>query len=163
VLKQENIGQITYYEAANIIGRQMFVIDADKLNWHDLELMQKLILEFKDELHDLGVTVINIDHPFSALVSGDVRITPREIRTINPIEEIPSGSWIYDALEQLISRGVLKYGNNITHERPIINFQYMYPPSSDYNTAPIINSPHNYHIPLFDASLDPKYISSGDL
>ncbi|MDR1019819.1 MAG: hypothetical protein LBL73_03590 [Synergistaceae bacterium] len=129
VPKKVNIRSLTPLEVASLIARQIPRIDADNLNGNDLELIQKLILEFKDELYDLGVTVIiNIDHPFSALVSGDIRITPRESRARNPVAELPSDSWVYDAIEQLLSYEVLEYDNTL--ERPLINFQYIYPFSS---------------------------------
>ena len=51
----------TRYEMASVVARALVAIDADKASKQDLELLKKLVMEFKDELDALGVKVDKID------------------------------------------------------------------------------------------------------
>jgi hypothetical protein len=51
----------TRYEMASIIARGLAQVDMDKASKADVELMRKLIIEFKDELDALGARVDSID------------------------------------------------------------------------------------------------------
>ena len=51
----------TRYELASVVARALVTIDAEKASKQDLELLKKLVMEFKDELDALGVKVDKID------------------------------------------------------------------------------------------------------
>ncbi|MEG1824550.1 MAG: S-layer homology domain-containing protein [Cloacibacillus sp.] len=51
----------TRYEMASVVARALVTIDAEKASKQDLELLKKLVMEFKDELDALGVKVDKID------------------------------------------------------------------------------------------------------
>ncbi|MDO5115053.1 MAG: S-layer homology domain-containing protein [Synergistaceae bacterium] len=51
----------TRYEVASVVARALVDIDASKASKQDLELLKKLVMEFKDELDALGVKVDKID------------------------------------------------------------------------------------------------------
>ena len=51
----------TRYEMASIVARAMAKIDMEKASKQDVEMLKKLIVEFKDELDALGVKVDGID------------------------------------------------------------------------------------------------------
>ena len=51
----------TRYEMASVVARALVTVDAEKASKQDLELIKKLVMEFKDELDALGVKVDSID------------------------------------------------------------------------------------------------------
>ena len=51
----------TRYEMASVVARALAKVDMEKASKQDLELLKKLVLEFKDELDALGVKVDKID------------------------------------------------------------------------------------------------------
>ncbi len=51
----------TRYEMASIVARALAKVDMEKANKQDVELLKKLVLEFKDELDALGVKVDKVD------------------------------------------------------------------------------------------------------
>ena len=51
----------TRYEMASVVARAMARIDMEKASKQDVEMLKKLIVEFKDELDALGVKVDRID------------------------------------------------------------------------------------------------------
>lgn len=51
----------TRYEMASVVARAMAKIDMEKASKQDVEMLKKLIVEFKDELDALGVKVDKID------------------------------------------------------------------------------------------------------
>ncbi|MDR3353436.1 MAG: S-layer homology domain-containing protein [Synergistaceae bacterium] len=57
----------TRYEMASIIARALANIDLDKASKQDVEMMRRLIVEFKDELDALGVRVDNLDERIAVL------------------------------------------------------------------------------------------------
>ena len=57
----------TRYEMASVVARALVAIDADKASKQDLELLKKLVMEFKDELDALGVKVDKIDKRVAVL------------------------------------------------------------------------------------------------
>ncbi|MCR5335416.1 MAG: S-layer homology domain-containing protein, partial [Synergistes sp.] len=60
----------TRYEVASIVARALVAIDADKASKQDLELLKKLVMEFKDELDALGVKVDKLDKRVAVLEDG---------------------------------------------------------------------------------------------
>lgn len=58
---------MTRYEAATVVARALAYIDLNKAGKEDMELMKKLIVEFKDELDTLGVRVDGIDSRLAVL------------------------------------------------------------------------------------------------
>ncbi|MCF0248585.1 MAG: S-layer homology domain-containing protein, partial [Synergistes sp.] len=60
----------TRYEMASVVARALVNIDADKASKEDLELLKKLVTEFKDELDALGVKVDGIDKRAAVLENG---------------------------------------------------------------------------------------------
>ena len=52
---------MTRYEMATAVARALAVVDMQKASKQDVEMLKKLVVEFKDELDALGVKVDNID------------------------------------------------------------------------------------------------------
>ena len=57
----------TRYEVASMVARALAKIDAEKASKQDLEMLKKLVMEFKDELDALGVKVDKIDKRVAVL------------------------------------------------------------------------------------------------
>ncbi|MDR1482275.1 MAG: S-layer homology domain-containing protein [Synergistaceae bacterium] len=57
----------TRYEMASIIARALAGVDLDKASKQDVEMMRRLIVEFKDELDSLGVRVDELDERVAVL------------------------------------------------------------------------------------------------
>ena len=60
----------TRYEVASVVARALAKIDAEKASKQDLEMLKKLVMEFKDELDALGVKVDKIDKRVAVLEDG---------------------------------------------------------------------------------------------
>ena len=52
---------MTRYEMASIVARALATVDMDKASKQDVEMLKKLVVEFKDELDALGVKVDSLD------------------------------------------------------------------------------------------------------
>ena len=57
----------TRYEMASIVARALVTVDAEKASKQDMELLKKLVMEFKDELDALGVKVDTLDKRVAVL------------------------------------------------------------------------------------------------
>jgi hypothetical protein len=57
----------TRYEMASIVARALAYVDMNKASKEDLELLKKLVVEFKDELDALGVKVEDLDERVAVL------------------------------------------------------------------------------------------------
>ncbi|MDR3353902.1 MAG: S-layer homology domain-containing protein [Synergistaceae bacterium] len=57
----------TRYEMASIIARALANVDLEKASKQDVEMMRRLIVEFKDELDALGVRVDSLDERVAVL------------------------------------------------------------------------------------------------
>ncbi|HIR18360.1 MAG TPA: S-layer homology domain-containing protein [Candidatus Caccocola faecigallinarum] len=60
----------TRYEMASVVARALVTVDAEKASKQDLELLKKLVMEFKDELDALGVKVDSLDKRVAVLEEG---------------------------------------------------------------------------------------------
>ena len=60
----------TRYEMASVVARALVTVDAEKANKQDLELLKKLVMEFKDELDALGVKTESLDKRVAVLEEG---------------------------------------------------------------------------------------------
>jgi len=60
----------TRYEMASVVARALAYVDMNKASKEDLELLKKLVVEFKDELDALGVKVEDLDKRVGALEDG---------------------------------------------------------------------------------------------
>jgi hypothetical protein len=60
----------TRYEVASVVARALAKIDAEKASKQDLEMLKKLVMEFKDELDALGVKVDKLDKRVAVLEDG---------------------------------------------------------------------------------------------
>jgi hypothetical protein len=75
----------TRYELASIVARALAKIDLEKASKQDVELLKKLIVEFKDELDALGVKVAELDERVAVLetdiggwsLAGELRFDAR--------------------------------------------------------------------------------------
>ncbi|MDR1481275.1 MAG: S-layer homology domain-containing protein [Synergistaceae bacterium] len=63
----KGIQPATRYEMASIIARALSNIDLDKESKQDVEMMRRLVAEFKDELDALGVRVDSLDERIAIL------------------------------------------------------------------------------------------------
>ena len=52
---------------ASVVARALVTVDAEKASKQDLELLKKLVMEFKDELDALGVKVDSLDKRVAVL------------------------------------------------------------------------------------------------
>ena len=52
---------------ASVVARALVTVDAEKASKQDLELLKKLVMEFKDELDALGVKVDALDKRVAVL------------------------------------------------------------------------------------------------
>ena len=60
----------TRYEMASVVARALAYVDMNKASKQDLELLKKLVVEFKDELDALGVKVDELDSRVALLEEG---------------------------------------------------------------------------------------------
>ncbi len=60
----------TRYEMASVVARALAKIDIEKTSKDDLELVKKLVAEFKDELEALNVKISDIDKRVAGLETG---------------------------------------------------------------------------------------------
>ncbi|MCE5201681.1 MAG: S-layer homology domain-containing protein [Synergistaceae bacterium] len=60
----------TRYEVASVVARALATIDMEKASKQDVEMLKKLVMEFKDELDALGVKVDKIDKRVAVLEDG---------------------------------------------------------------------------------------------
>ena len=75
----------TRYEMASVVARALAKIDLEKASKQDVELLKKLIVEFKDELDALGVKVADLDERVAVLetdiggwsLAGELRFDAR--------------------------------------------------------------------------------------
>jgi len=61
---------MTRYEVASAVARALAVVDMTKASKQDVEMLKKLVVEFKDELDALGVKVDQLDSRVAMLESG---------------------------------------------------------------------------------------------
>lgn len=61
---------MTRYEVASSVARALAVVDMTKASKQDVEMLKKLVVEFKDELDALGVKVDKLDSRVAVLESG---------------------------------------------------------------------------------------------
>ncbi len=61
---------MTRYEVASAVARALAVVDMTKASKQDVEMLKKLVVEFKDELDALGVKVDKIDSRVAVLEEG---------------------------------------------------------------------------------------------
>ena len=66
----KGVQPMTRYEAASTVARVLANVDMNKAGKEDMELLKKLVLEFKDELDNLGVKVNELDSRIAVLESG---------------------------------------------------------------------------------------------
>jgi hypothetical protein len=57
----------TRYEVASVVARALTKVDMEKASKQDLEMLKKLVMEFKDELDALGVKVDKLDKRVAVL------------------------------------------------------------------------------------------------
>lgn len=60
----------TRYEMASALARALAVVDMEKASRQDVEMLKKLVVEFKDELDALGVKVDELDGRVALLEEG---------------------------------------------------------------------------------------------
>lgn len=60
----------TRYEMASALARALAVVDMTKASKQDVEMLKKLVVEFKDELDALGVKVDKLDSRVAVLEAG---------------------------------------------------------------------------------------------
>ena len=61
--------QTTRYEMASVLARALAVVDMTKASKQDVEMLKRLVVEFKDELEALGVRVDELDERVALLES----------------------------------------------------------------------------------------------
>jgi len=61
---------MTRYEVASAVARALAVVDMTKASKQDVEMLKKLVVEFKDELDALGVKVDQLDSRVALLEEG---------------------------------------------------------------------------------------------
>lgn len=66
----KGVQPMTRYEMAAMLARVLAQVDMEKASKHDMELLKKLVLEFKNELDALGVKVSDLDKRVAVLEDG---------------------------------------------------------------------------------------------
>jgi len=61
---------MTRYEMSMLVARALATVDMDKASKEDVEMLKKLVVEFKDELEALGVRVDALDERVAVLEEG---------------------------------------------------------------------------------------------
>lgn len=61
---------MTRYEMATAVARALATVDMDKASKEDVEMLKRLVVEFKDELDALGVKVDELDERVAVLEKG---------------------------------------------------------------------------------------------
>jgi len=95
----------TRYEVAAVVARMLANIDMEKASKQDLELLKKLVVEFKSELDALGVKVDKLDSRVAILeeriggwkFSGNFRFTAKWVDgDVNPWGVDQDSNWSVD-------------------------------------------------------------------
>lgn len=58
---------MTRYEMATVVARALATVDMEKASKEDVEMLKRLVVEFKDELNALGVKVDELDERVAVL------------------------------------------------------------------------------------------------
>ena len=61
---------MTRYEMSMLVARALATVDMEKASKEDVEMLKKLVVEFKDELDALGVRVDALDERVAVLEEG---------------------------------------------------------------------------------------------
>ncbi|MBR0205093.1 MAG: S-layer homology domain-containing protein, partial [Synergistaceae bacterium] len=114
----------TRYEMASALARALAVVDMTKASKQDVEMLKRLVVEFKDELEALGVKVAELDERVAILedrlggwkISGTLALQAtyrnnRDIRditysdgTTEPINEGQKTTFDYDEAKLIFDR-----------------------------------------------------------
>jgi len=94
----------TRYEMAAVVARMLANIDMEKASKQDLEMLKKLVVEFKSELDALGVKVDKLDARVALLeeriggwkFSGNFRFTAKWADDDNPYGVDQDSNWSVD-------------------------------------------------------------------
>ena len=94
----------TRYEMASVVARALAYVDMNKASKQDLELLKKLVVEFKDELDALGVKVDELDSRVAVLeegvggwyFSGNFRFTAKWSESEGPWDDEYPNLWGVD-------------------------------------------------------------------
>ena len=94
----------TRYEMAAVIARALAKVDMEKASKQDLEMLKKLVVEFKSELDALGVKVDKLDARVAVLeeriggwkFSGNFRFTAKWADDDNPYGVDQDSNWSVD-------------------------------------------------------------------
>jgi len=96
--------QTTRYEMASALARALAVVDMTKASKQDVEMLKRLVVEFKDELEALGVRVDELDERVSVLESrlggwhihGTAVVDARYRKAESSYTEKPDGTITFD-------------------------------------------------------------------
>ena len=101
---------MTRYEMASIVARALATVDMNKASKQDVEMLKKLVVEFKDELDALGVKVDKLDSRVAVLeenlggwkIAGGFRFDYNNVDT--PTSGIYKTSEAWDDQDNTLSR-----------------------------------------------------------
>ncbi len=104
----------TRYELAAVVARALANVDMNKASKQDLEMLKKLVVEFKSELDALGVKVDKLDARVAVLeeriggwkFGGNFRFTAKWADDDNPYEIDGGSDWSVDRFRWNITKYV---------------------------------------------------------
>jgi hypothetical protein len=148
---------VTRYEMASTVARGLAAIDLEKASKQDVEMLKKLVVEFKDELDALGVQVDQLDGRVAGLeknlggwhISGELRFDAnfgREARAGEP-------SWYADE-SNLGSEGDINLDRARLYITKVIDERTMFFGRIDGNSAESSS-------PVFDEFYVGSYLGDG--
>jgi hypothetical protein len=98
-----DIRPLTRLRVAYLIARRA---DLEKASSDDHVLIKKIALEFRDEMEYLGFDIKSYMASMTGIADVD-RITSPDAGLSRSMDVVPIEHWVYDALSQLASRGVI--------------------------------------------------------
>ncbi|MDR1915837.1 MAG: VWA domain-containing protein [Synergistaceae bacterium] len=93
------------YEMASIVARGLDKMDISKVSSQDRGILETLVLEFWDELESMGVDVKRALSSITGKADA-TRTVSADAKQLGPMNLVTE-QWVYDAIAQLASRGVL--------------------------------------------------------
>ena len=111
---------MTRYEMASIVARALATVDMNKASKQDVEMLKKLVVEFKDELDALGVKVDKLDSRVAVLeenlggwkIAGDFRFDYSKVDdSTSGVYKDSTDSW--DDQDNTLSRARLHFYKTI--------------------------------------------------
>ena len=102
----------TRYEIASVVARALAVVDMTKASKQDVEMLKRLVVEFKDELEALGVRVDDLDERVALLenrlggwhIHGSLVVDAKYRKSESSYTKNPKGAVHFDSARLFFER-----------------------------------------------------------